>query len=76
MLKAEQEAKLESQDGSLFHAYRRKWATERKHLPAADVARAGGWANAHTLQLIYQQSDPATLLRVVLEEGKLREVAR
>jgi hypothetical protein len=50
------------------------WATERKHLPAADVAAAGGWANASTLQECYQQADSATMLRVVLEAGELREV--
>ena len=41
---AEKLAGLEKLDGSLWHAYRRKWATERKHLPDADVAAAGGWA--------------------------------
>jgi hypothetical protein len=35
--KAEQLAEVEPQTGSLWHAYRRKWATERKHLPAAEV---------------------------------------
>ena len=29
--KAEKLAGLEKQKGSLWHAYRRKWATERKH---------------------------------------------
>ena len=29
---AEKRAKLPKLDGSLWHAYRRKWATERKHL--------------------------------------------
>jgi hypothetical protein len=29
--KAEKEAGLEPQTGSLWHAFRRKWATERKH---------------------------------------------
>ncbi len=57
----------------LWHAYRRKWATERKHLPDADVAAAGGWANPNTLRLVYQQADQETMLRVVLEGGTLRE---
>ena len=43
-------------------------------LPAADVARAGGWANAGTLQACYQLADPATMLRVVMELAALREV--
>jgi integrase len=71
---AEKLAGLEPQDGSAWHAFRRMWATERKHLPAADVAAVGGWANAATLQRCYQQADSATMLRVVLEAGELREV--
>jgi integrase len=70
---AEKGAKLQPQPGSLWHAYRRKWATEKKHLPAADVAAAGGWKNARTLQNVYQQSDPAGVLRVVLDQSELRE---
>lgn len=71
--KAEKLAKVEPQKGSLWHAYRRKWATERKHMPAADVAAAGGWGSVETLQRAYQQADQATMLRVVLEAGELRE---
>ena len=70
---AEKLAGLEKLDGSLWHAYRRKWATERKHLPDADVAAAGGWENPNTLWLVYQQADADTMLRVVLERGELRE---
>jgi hypothetical protein len=33
-----------------FHAYRRKWATERKHLPLKDVAEAGGWLDKRSLE--------------------------
>ena len=71
--KAEQLANLEPQKGSLWHAYRRKWATERKHLPDVDVAAAGGWKNAQTVRTAYQQADAETILRVVLEAGELRE---
>jgi len=70
--KAERLAGIEPLEGSCWHAYRRKWATERKHLPGPDVAAAGGWANARTLETIYQQADPETMLKVVLEGGKLR----
>ena len=70
---AEKLADLEKLNGGLWHTYRRKWATERKHLPDADVAAAGGWANSNTLRLVYQQADQETMLRVVLEGGKLRE---
>jgi hypothetical protein len=56
-----------------FHAYRRKWATERKHLPAKDVAEAGSWLDTRSLEECYQQADDETLLQVVSEPRKLRE---
>lgn len=71
--KGEALAKLEPQKGSLWHAYRRKWATERKHLPDVDVATAGGWKTVQTLQSAYQQADAETMLLVVMEAGELRE---
>jgi integrase len=70
--KAEKLAGLETQKGSLWRAYRRKWATERKHLPDVDVAAAGGWKTVQTLKTAYQQADAETMLRVVLEAGQLR----
>ncbi len=60
--------------GGQFHPYRRKWAGERKHLPLADVAAASGWKTAATLEWCYVPPDPATLLAVVTEPRKLREV--
>ena len=71
--KAERLAGLDPLNGSLWHAYRRKWVTERKHMPDVDVAAAGGWKSTHTLKLAYQQADRETMLRVVLEAGELRE---
>ena len=59
--------------GGQWHAYRRKWATERKHMPDVDVAAAGGWAELTSLKKAYQQADEATMLKVVLEGGELRE---
>lgn len=70
--KAEKLAGLEPLEGTLWHAYRRKWATERKHHPAQDVARAGGWSGVETLQTVYQQPDEETMLRAVLEPMELR----
>jgi integrase len=70
---AEKLAGLEPLKGSLWHAYRRGWATARKHLPAVDVAEAGGWAGPQTMQASYQHADRDTMLRVVLEAGELRE---
>ncbi len=70
---AERRAKLAKQDGSLWHAYRRGWATARKNLPAKDVAFAGGWKNVGTLETIYQQPDPESTYRAVAEPMQLRE---
>jgi hypothetical protein len=52
-------------DGSDFHAYRRAWATARKHLSLRDVAEAGGWRSTETLLRCYTQVDEATMLKVV-----------
>lgn len=72
--RVERLASVPKHDGSLWHAYRRKWATERKHLPDRDVAAAGGWSDLSTLKTAYQQVDAATLYRVVSEPAELREV--
>ena len=71
--KAEKLADLEPQKGSLWYAYRRKWAVERKHMPDVDVAEAGGWKSLEALRTSYQQPDEETMLRVVLGAGELRE---
>ncbi len=73
LLEGEGLAKVAKHRGSLWHAYRRGWATSRKHLPVADVAAAGGWKNVATLQTCYQQPDDATLLTVVEGGRELRE---
>jgi hypothetical protein len=74
LTRAEKAAKLDALEGSDFHAYRRKWATERKHLPDADVAAAGAWSDTRALKMSYQHADPATLLAVMTEPAKLRDV--
>jgi integrase len=70
---AEKKAQQPKLDGSLWHAYRRKWAIERKHLPVRDVAAAGGWKDLTTLLEVYQQADEASVLAVTSETRKLRE---
>jgi hypothetical protein len=72
--KAEQLAELPKQQRGGWHAYRRKWATERKRLPLADVAQAGGWKSKETLLNYYQQADAASILHVVLSGNELREL--
>jgi integrase len=71
LLEAEGIAKVEKQTGSLFHAYRRKWATDRKGMPTADVAAAGGWSDQNTLLTVYQQPDQDTMYRVVAEPSRV-----
>jgi hypothetical protein len=71
--RAENAAKVGHLEGSDFHAYRRKWATERKHLPDADVAAAGAWSDTRALKMSYQLTDEQTLLAVVNEPTKLRD---
>lgn len=67
---AEQRADLEPQKGSLWHAWRRKWATERKHHPAHDVAAAGGWGSTEALEHCYQDADLETMEEVVLNQPR------
>jgi integrase len=56
--------KIEKPQGSLWHMFRRVWATERKDLPLKDVAAVGGWRDTSTL-LRYQQPDARTMRAVV-----------
>lgn len=64
-------AEVDLPEGGLFHAWRRKWATERKGMPLADVAAAGGWKDTKSLLTSYMHSDPDTVLQVQLAAPKL-----
>jgi integrase len=69
LLKAEELAELEKLDGSLWHAYRRLWATERMHLPGKAVAKAGGWIDVRTMERSYIHApDEATRDAVLLAD--------
>jgi integrase len=63
--KAEAKAGVPKLKGSLWHAYRRKWATERKHMARADVKVVGGWRDDRTLATCYEQADIETVRAVV-----------
>ena len=69
--RAELAAAVEKLGGDPWHAYRRKWATERKELPLKDVAAAGGWKDVTTLLTCYQHADEATMLKVMESPTKL-----
>ena len=77
--RAEAKAGLPKLDGGVWHPFRRKWRTERKHLPDRDVMDAGGWADERTMRECYEQSDDGTLVSVMecpmkLIQGKLSAV--
>lgn len=71
--KAEKIAGLTPHDGSLWHAYRRGWATARKELSDIDVAAAGGWADVRTLKTVYQQPDESSMYCVVNARRQIKE---
>ncbi|MEX2109711.1 MAG: tyrosine-type recombinase/integrase [Gemmatimonadaceae bacterium] len=75
LLEAERHAKIQKLDGGGWHALRRKWASERKHLPLVDVAAAGGWKDTQTLVECYQHADAETMLAVMSEPRKVSERA-
>lgn len=68
LLAAELEAKLPKLKRGLWHPYRRKWASERMHLPLKAVADAGGWKDVTTLMRCYQHADEALLLAVMTNQ--------
>ena len=73
LVRAEARAELPRVDRGAFHAYRRLFASERKHLPDVDLMRTGGWRDLATMKRSYQQADPATTLRVIENEPETRE---
>ena len=73
LVRAESGAELPHVDRGAFHAYRRLFASERKHLPDVDLMRAGGWRDLATMKRSYQQADSATTLRVIENEPETRE---
>jgi integrase len=72
--RAEKLAKLELLPGGAWHPFRRRWATERKHLSPKDVAAVGGWVDTTTLQKCYQVADEETMEAVVLQPRRLKRV--
>jgi integrase len=73
LVKAEQKAGLPKLSGGVTHPYRRKWRSERSHLPMKAVAVAGGWDDLATMNQCYDQPDDEDLLTVTSETRKRRE---
>jgi integrase len=71
---AERTAGLQPLRQGLWHPYRRRWNSARKHLPLADRATAGGWKDARTIIKCYEASDVDTLYKVISEPRPIREV--
>ena len=66
-------AGLERLPREAFHGLRRKWGTERRHLPRKDVAAAGGWGSETVLGRIYQQPTDEGVLEAVVSPRRLRD---
>lgn len=62
--RAETLAGLPRLEGGAYHPFRRLWASERRHLPAQDVAAAGGWKSLTVMRTAYQHADAATMYSV------------
>ncbi len=52
--------------GRGWHSLRRKFATDLKHQPPADVAAVGGWKDTTTIMRSYQQADAATMRHILM----------
>jgi hypothetical protein len=76
LAEAKGKTNLPKLDGSLWHAYRRAWATTRKHLPVVDVAAAGRWSDVTTLLKCYQHADYDALLDVMSHPKNIMESGR
>jgi integrase len=74
--RAERLADLPKLKGGSWHPYRRRWASERKHLPLTDVAAAGGWKDTSTITRCYQTPDVETMERVITMPRRLKRIAQ
>jgi integrase len=55
-----------------WHSLRRKFATEMKDIPIADLCTLGGWREPTTIVRCYQQPDRATQRRALAQRRTLR----
>jgi integrase len=60
--RAERRGGLERVPGRGWHSLRRKFATELKQVPLADLCYLGGWKSPQTVLACYQRPDQSTLV--------------
>jgi integrase len=65
LVKGEKAAQLDHMERGGYHQFRRLFASERRHLPAQDVAAAGGWRSLQVMRNAYQQADAKTVFSVM-----------
>ena len=58
-----------------WHALRRKFATELKHVPLKDLCYLGGWKNPQTVLMCYQKADEATMREALRTRRPVRAAA-
>jgi hypothetical protein len=68
-IEVEREAELEPLEGTLFHAYRGKFASDRAQLPNNVVMKLMGLADMQTFLTCFCKTS-TTLLREVLDGAK------
>lgn len=69
--RAERLAGLAHEPGRGFHALRRKFATELKHVPLKDLCALAGWKTPHVVLTRYQTADEATMREALASRRKL-----
>jgi len=62
---AEKRAQLPRLARGGYHAFRRQFASERRHLPDTDVMAAAGWRSLAVMRRSYQHSDAVGMLSAV-----------
>ncbi len=74
--RAERLAGLVHEPGRAFHALRRKFATELKHVPLKDLCALGGWKSPQTALTCYQKADEVTMREALASRRPLRVAAQ
>ncbi len=74
--RAERLAGIAHEPGRSFHALRRKFATELKHVPLKDLCALGGWKNPDTVLTCYQTADEVTMREALASRRPLRAASQ